>query len=63
MATIINTGRACDITLQQQLHELVWWLSKYECKIKAVHLFGWLNKIPDLLSRWGEGSQSPTRIL
>ena len=55
VATIINSGRSRDGRLQSQLRELVWWLVHFQCKVKSVHIFGQKNKLPDLLSRWGEG--------
>ena len=57
VATIINTGRSQDMYLQQQLRELCWWLSKFQMKVRSVHLVGKFNRLPDLLSRWGEGLQ------
>ena len=55
ISVIVNSGRSRDTYLQQQLRELTWWLAKYQFRIKTVHLSGRLNRIPDLLSRWGEG--------
>ena len=57
VATIINTGRSYDLYLQKQLRELCWCMVKAQCRIKAIHLAGKLNRVPDLLSRWGEGLQ------
>ena len=55
VAQIVNSGRSQDLLLQKLLRELLWWTSKYECKIKSVHLSGQVNCMPDLLSRWHEG--------
>ena len=55
VSIIVNTGRSYDEYLQRQLRELVWWLAKYQFKIKTEHLSGRLNRLPDLLSRFHEG--------
>ena len=57
VSQIVNTGRSRDSMLQKILRELVWWLAKFEFKIKTVHIFGRTNILPDLLSRWAEGRQ------
>ena len=57
VTTIINTGRSSDLKLQELLRELTWWLAKYQFRIKSVHIKGSANLLPDLLSRWGEGSK------
>ena len=57
IAQIVNSGCSKDLLLQKLLRELVWWLSIFEFKIKTVHLPGFLNKKPDLLSRWHEGEK------
>ena len=56
VSVIVNTGGSTDEYLQQQLRELTWWLTQYQFKIKTVYLPGKLNRLPDLLSRWGEGT-------
>ena len=55
VSSIINSGRSRDEMLQTQLRELVWWLSTYQVKLRAIHWPGRLNILPDLLSRWHEG--------
>ena len=55
VSQVINTGRAQDTGLQKLLRELVWWLAKYQIRIKGKFLLGKMNKLPDLLSRWSEG--------
>ena len=55
VAHIVNTGRSKDLLLQKVLRELTWWLARYNFGIKAVHLSGKLNRMPDILSRWHEG--------
>ena len=56
VSVIVNTGRSKDLYLQAQLRELTWWLAKYQFRIKAVHLLGKLNRVPDMLSRWEESA-------
>ena len=43
--------------LQDQLRELTWWLTKFQCRFKASHLSGKTNVLPDVLSRWHEGEK------
>ena len=57
VAQIINTGHSQDLKLQELLRELIWWLAKWECRVKGVHLPGKINRIPDLLSRWHQGPE------
>ena len=57
VATIINTGRSHDLRLQTLLRELNWWLALKDIKIRSVHISGKRNRVPDLLSRWGEGAE------
>ena len=56
VSIIINTGRSKDILLQKLLRELVWWMSKFQVRIKSVYLPGKFNRLPDILSRWHEGT-------
>ena len=60
---LVNSGRSQDLRLQKLLRELVWWLSKYQFKVKCVHLMGITNKMPDLLSRWAEGHQVQSEFI
>ena len=52
---IINTGKAKCSFLQKCLRELCFLSSLHECLVKAVHLEGSKNRIPDCLSRWHLG--------
>jgi len=49
---VINSGRAKDVFLLKCLRELVWLAAIYEFEIKARHIPGVTNRLPDLLSRW-----------
>ena len=57
VACILNTGRSQDLLLQKQLRELTWWLAIHQVKIRAQHILGVSNRIPDMLSRMHEGAQ------
>lgn len=50
--TVINTGRSRDAFLQACLREICFLAALFECEIKAVHIPGQYNRLPDLLSRW-----------
>jgi len=49
---VINSGRAKDKFLLKCLRELVWLAATFEFEIKARHIPGVTNRLPDLLSRW-----------
>ena len=55
--SIINTGRSHSTFLQSCLRELEFVAAKYEFEIRANHIRGVDNRIPDALSRWHMGSQ------
>ena len=54
VATVLNTGAARDPMLQNALREILMIASNNEFMIKAKHIRGVDNRIPDWLSRWGE---------
>lgn len=54
--TVLNTGRSRDPFLQACLREISFLAAKFRFELKAVHLPGALNRLPDLLSRWGSAS-------
>ena len=49
---VVNTGRSRDPFLQACLREICFLASVHEFEVKAVHLPGVSNRLPDLLSRW-----------
>jgi hypothetical protein len=49
---VINSGRARDKFLLQCLRELTFIAASLEFEIRARHLPGVTNRLPDLLSRW-----------
>ena len=54
VATILNTGASRDKFLQQVLREILMTAAKGQFMIKAKHIKGVDNRIPDWLSRWHE---------
>ena len=53
--TVLNTGRSHNSFLQGCLRELELVAAKCEFEIRAVHIRGVDNRIPDALSRWDLG--------
>ena len=51
---VLNTGRSHNRFLQNCLREICLLTSRFECELKAVHIEGLTNRIPDLLSRWDD---------
>ncbi len=49
---VINSGRARDKFLLKCLRELVWLAVTFKFEIRARHIPGVTNRLPDLLSRW-----------
>ena len=49
---VINSGRTKDVFMGSCIHELWLEVSKYRFQIRAVHLSGEENRVPDWLSRW-----------
>ena len=54
VATVINTGAARDTALQDALREIAMLGARHQFIIKAKHISGVSNRIPDWLSRWQE---------
>ena len=54
VATVINTGAARDLILQDALREIAFLVAQYDFMIKARHILDILNRVPDWLSRWDE---------
>ena len=52
---VLNTGRSRDPFLQACLREICFLAAKLEFEVRAVHLPGVQNRLPDLLSRWELG--------
>ena len=57
VAIIVNTGRSRDEHLQDALQEVAFLAATGEFQIVTQYLPWVQNRIPDLLSRWGEGGQ------
>ena len=49
---VINSGRTKDVFMGSCIRELWLAVSKYGFQIRAVHLPGEENRVPDWLSRW-----------
>ena len=54
VASVLNSGAAKDIELQNALREIAFMAAKFQFVIKARHIPGVLNRIPDWLSQWGD---------
>ena len=54
--TVLNTGRARNSFLLACLREIEFLAAKYEFEVRANHIPGIENRIPDALSRWHSGS-------
>ena len=54
VATVINTGAAREESLQEALREIALLAAQNQFIIKAKHISGVSNRIPDWLSRWGD---------
>ena len=53
---VLNSGRTRDEFLQACLREVCFLAGRHEFELRAVHLSGVSNRLPDLLSRWSLGS-------
>ena len=49
--SIINSGRAADVFLQDCAREIIFLACKYQFEVRAEHIAGVDNRLPDLLSR------------
>ena len=54
VASCLNTGRAREPELQNTLREIALIVAEQQFVIKAKHIPGVENRVPDWLSRWGE---------
>ena len=54
VASVLNTGASRNTELQDALREIASIAAKHEFVIKARHIPGVENRIPDWLSRWGD---------
>ena len=54
VSTVLNTGAARNPQLQQALREITMMAAHHQFIIKAKHISGISNRIPDWLSRWHE---------
>ena len=53
----INSGKCRNATMQACLRELVFVACSVECEMRAVHIRGVDNRLPDFLSRWQFGQK------
>ena len=56
VGTILNTGASKDPQLQSLLREIAYIAATKQFVIKAKHISGVSNRVPDWLSRWNEAS-------
>ena len=49
---VINKGRTRDLFLQKCLREICFLAASAEVEVRAKHISGENNRLPDLLSRW-----------
>lgn len=56
---IINKGRSKNKTINIALREMFWVTESFNIKVRAIHLPGVLNQIPDSISRLHEVGQIP----
>ena len=54
VATVLNSGASRDTNLQDILREIALLAAQHQFVIRAKHISGISNRIPDWLSRWGE---------
>ena len=59
---VMNTGRAYNSFLLGCLRELDFVAAKWEFEMKAIHITGVENQIPDALSRWELGEEHRLRF-
>ncbi len=59
---VLNTGRTRDPFLQACLREICMLAATAEFEVRARHIPGDTNRIPDLLSRWHSGSATRTEF-
>ena len=54
VATVLNTGASRDPRLQDALREIALIAAQHQFVIKARHILGVNNRVPEWLSRWHE---------
>ena len=54
VASVLNTGASRDVELQDVLREIALLAARHQFVIKARHISGVSNRVPDWLSRWHE---------
>ena len=54
VATVLNTSKSRELELQDALREIALLSAQHEFVIKARHIPGVENRVPDWLSRWHE---------
>ena len=54
VATVLNSGSSRDPELQNALREIAFIAASHQFVIKARHISGISNRVPDWLSRWHE---------
>lgn len=55
--SVLNTLKSNSSRLLQLTREIAFWCAEGQTEIKAVHLAGRDNRVPDWLSRWEKGPQ------
>ena len=58
---VLNTGSTKDAFMQSCLREICFLAALGQCEIRAKHIQGEVNRLPDYLSRWD--SQAKFRSL
>ena len=56
VASVLNIGSCRDTKLQDVLREIALLAAKHQFVIKAKHISGISNRVPDWLSRWHQGA-------
>jgi hypothetical protein len=56
---VINFGKAKDAFLLQCMREICFTSAMHRFQVKAVHISGVENRLPDFISRWDSDPQAP----
>lgn len=59
--SVINSGRCRDASMLSLLRELSYHAAVLEFQLRAVHIPGQINRVPDCLSRWHFDSEGQSR--
>ncbi len=54
--SVINSGKSKDALMLAWLRELLFVCARLQIQVRAVHLEGAINRLPDCLSRWDQGN-------